>query len=113
MATTQENIDSIHQMVMDDRLLTVNYIANIMSFSHEQVENIIHKELGMSKVSAQWMPQLLIPDQKLTRLVKSEAKLTTLEQIQMVLLSVFSPNISVGSITSNQKQNSNPCSGST
>ena len=44
IATIQENIDRIHQMVTDGRRLTVNYIANGM--------NVLHKELGMSKVWA-------------------------------------------------------------
>ena len=34
-ATTQENIDCIHKMVMDDRYLTVNHIANVISISRE------------------------------------------------------------------------------
>ena len=35
MATTQENIDCIHKIVMDDRHLTVNHIANAISISRE------------------------------------------------------------------------------
>ena len=49
-ATIQENIDRIHQMVMDDKRLTFNHRANAMSISHERVENILHKKLGVSKV---------------------------------------------------------------
>ena len=30
-ATTQENIDHIHQMVMNDRRLTISHLANIIS----------------------------------------------------------------------------------
>ena len=71
-ATTQQNIDRIHQMVIDDRCLTVNHIAYVMSISLERVENILHKELGMSMVSNRWVPRFLTPDQKLTRLVVSE-----------------------------------------
>ena len=51
-ATTQENINRVHHMVMDDRRLTVNQIANTVGISRERVENILHKELDMSKVSA-------------------------------------------------------------
>ena len=43
------------------------------------MENILHKEVGMSKVLAGWVPQLLTPDQKLTRLVMSEANLAMFE----------------------------------
>ena len=55
-ATTQENIDRIHQMVMNDRRLTISHLANVISISHERVKNILHNELGMSKISAQWVP---------------------------------------------------------
>ena len=39
--------DRIHHMVMNDRRLTVNQIANVMSITRERVENILHKKLGM------------------------------------------------------------------
>ena len=78
-ATTQENIDRIHQMVMSDRRLTISHLANVISISRERVENILNNELGMSKVSARWVPRLLTPDQKLTRLVMSEANLARFE----------------------------------
>ena len=42
--TNQESIDCIHQIVMDDRRLTVKHIANVMS--NYQVENIL-KELWL------------------------------------------------------------------
>lgn len=61
-------------MVMGDRGLTVNQIANAV-----RGENILHNELGMLKVSARWAPRLLTPDQKHTRLVMSQENLTRLE----------------------------------
>ena len=51
-ATTQENIDHIHQMVMNDRRLTIRHLANVNSISCKRVENILHNKLGISKVSA-------------------------------------------------------------
>ena len=66
-------------MVMNDRRLTISHLANVISISRERVENILHNELGMSKVSARWVPRLLTPDQKLTRLVMSEANLARFE----------------------------------
>ena len=78
-ATTQENIDRIYQMVMNDRRLTVNYIANVMNISRERVENILQKELGVSKDSPRWVPRLLTFDQMLTRLVMSESNLAIFE----------------------------------
>ena len=61
-ATTQENIDRVHHIVMNDRRLTVNQIANVVGISREQVENILHKEHGISNVSALSVPRLLTPD---------------------------------------------------
>ena len=78
-ATTQQNIDRIHKMVMDDRHLSVNYIANVMSISRERLENILHEELGVWKVLTQWVPRLLTPDQKLARPIMSEANLAAFE----------------------------------
>ena len=41
-ATTQESINRIHQMVMDDKSLTANHIANVMSICSKRVENILY-----------------------------------------------------------------------
>ena len=78
-STTQENIDRIHQMVMNDRRLTISHLANVISIYREPVENILHNELGVSKVMARRMPLLLTPSQKLTRLVMSKANLERFE----------------------------------
>ena len=66
-------------MVMNDRRLTISHLANVISISRERVENILHNELGMAKVSTRWVSRLLTPDQKLTRLVMSEANLARFE----------------------------------
>ena len=58
-------------MVMDDRQLTISHIST--GISCERVESIPHTELGMSKVSAWWVPHLLMPDQKRENLDCSEA----------------------------------------
>ena len=55
-----------HVMVMGDRGLIVNQIANAVGISREWAENILHNELGMSKVSARW-----VSGQKHTRLIMS------------------------------------------
>ena len=73
--TTQENIDCVHHMVMDDRRLTVYQIADAFGISRELVENILHKALGILKVSARWVLRLLKPDQKHNRLVVSQVNL--------------------------------------
>ncbi|XP_029639711.1 protein GVQW3-like [Octopus sinensis] len=70
-ATTEENIDCIHHMVMDNKRLTIDQIPNVISISCERIENILHNEHGMTKVSARWAPCLVTPDQKSPSLIKS------------------------------------------
>ena len=108
-------------MVMDDRRLSVNQVVNAVGISRERVENILHNELGMSKVSTRvgatafdaWSPVLF--DQKHTTPGWSCRRRTWhfLKQIQSVFLNVSSPKMSVGSTTSSQRPNDNPCSGNT
>lgn len=66
-ATTQENIDLIHDMVMADRRIKVREIVEAVGISYERVQNILTNELGMSKISARWVPRLLTVDQKRVR----------------------------------------------
>ncbi|MCU7903101.1 MAG: helix-turn-helix domain-containing protein [Candidatus Thiodiazotropha sp. (ex Lucinoma aequizonata)] len=78
-ATTQENVDRVHDMIMDDRRLTTRYIASVVDISRERVENILTNELGMKKVSARRVPRLLLPDQKRTRVIMSHENLLSFE----------------------------------
>ena len=71
-ASLQANIDNVHQIVINDRRLTVRSIVTVIGISHERVENILTKELGMAMVSARWIPPLLNSDQKRTRLTMSK-----------------------------------------
>ena len=66
MATIEENIDRVHHMLMDDRQLTICQILNAISISCVRVENILHNEPGINKVSARWVTHLLTPDQNRT-----------------------------------------------
>ena len=56
-ATTPENIDLVLDMIMEDRRIPTNQIAKPgwASRRSEQI-TIIRDELGMSKVSARWVP---------------------------------------------------------
>ncbi|XP_029636892.1 uncharacterized protein LOC115212192 [Octopus sinensis] len=48
--TTEENIDCVHPMVINERQLTIDKISNAVSISYERVENILLNELDMTKV---------------------------------------------------------------
>jgi histone-lysine N-methyltransferase SETMAR len=59
-------------MVLDDRRIKVNEIAETTGISKEHVEYILHEELDMKKLCARWVPRLLTADQKRTRMEISE-----------------------------------------
>ena len=46
-ATTPEVIDRVNQIVIGDRRLTISHMTKEVGISHERVENILHKELGI------------------------------------------------------------------
>lgn len=65
--TTEENVNTIHDIVVADRRIKLREIEEMTGISYERVHNIVHDELGMKKVAARWVPRLLSPDQKRNR----------------------------------------------
>ena len=51
-AIMQENIEEVHQLMMDDRRVTISQIASSVGISHVKVWYILHNELGMQVVSS-------------------------------------------------------------
>ncbi|KAF7273706.1 hypothetical protein GWI33_013591 [Rhynchophorus ferrugineus] len=60
---TDENIKKIHKMILNDRNLKFNEIADTLKVSTERVHHI-HEYLGMRKLCAKWMLRELTFDQK-------------------------------------------------
>ena len=58
----------VHTLVMCDRRRDIRSIANEVGISFGAVQSILTVILGMSKVSARWVPPMLIDDQKRTGL---------------------------------------------
>lgn len=73
--TIQENVNRVHDMVMADRRMTIRRIAEITDFSYGTIEKILTDILGLKKLSARWVPRMLTPDQKRSRVLHSEASL--------------------------------------
>ncbi|KAF7269843.1 hypothetical protein GWI33_017133 [Rhynchophorus ferrugineus] len=69
---TDENIKQIHKMILNDRKLKLNEIADTLKISTERVHHIIHEYLGMRKLCAKWVPRELTFDQKQRRFDDSE-----------------------------------------
>ncbi|KAF7277767.1 hypothetical protein GWI33_009188 [Rhynchophorus ferrugineus] len=49
---TDEIIKKIHKMILNDRKLKLNEIANTLKILTERVHHIIHEYLGMGNLSA-------------------------------------------------------------
>jgi len=70
--TTPEIIDQIHELILEDRRISVKSIAEQLGISREWVGSIIHEDLDMRKLSAKWVPKCLNVDQKRQRCQSSE-----------------------------------------
>ena len=68
--------DSVKDMINCDRRTTVRAIADELCVSVSTVHGILTKELGMSKVSARWVPRLLKDNEKDCRVRCSQAFLS-------------------------------------
>lgn len=70
---THEKVMQVENLLMDDRRVTINKIAEHCKISVGSVETILHKHLGVSKVSARWVPRMLTFEQKKNRVDSCKA----------------------------------------
>ena len=56
---SQEMIDRVERLVLNNRRIKVAEFASECGISNGSVYTIIHEQLGMSKVSARWVPRNL------------------------------------------------------
>lgn len=54
----------MHDIVVDGGRVKAGEIAEDVGISEERVRNILHKELGIQKLRARWVPHLLNANQK-------------------------------------------------
>ena len=76
MATTEDNVTKMHDLVLADRRLKVREIAETVDISKDRVGHILHEIFGMRKLSARCVPRLLTPDNKRNCETTSEQCLT-------------------------------------
>lgn len=79
-AVSDTNIAAVEKLVMDDRRITIREIAITIDIGLRQVHEILHIHLGLSKVSARWVPRLLGPEHKLNRVMICQQLKDLLEQ---------------------------------
>ena len=73
---TEQNVARVHQVVLENRKISIDSIAQDVGLSYGTVHTILHEHLNMSKVCARWVPRMLTPDMKATRVNTSTALLT-------------------------------------
>ena len=74
--STAENVDKVHQLVLENRKISIEYIVQETGLSTGTVHTILHEHLSMSKVCARWVPKMLTPDMKATRVNTSSVLLS-------------------------------------
>ena len=66
-STTGSNIEDAHAMILGNRRVTIDEVANHFEISHGSAYDIIHNRLGFRKVCARWVPKELTEEQKNNR----------------------------------------------
>jgi hypothetical protein len=61
---TDENVEKVWKLDCFDRQLSVQMMAEELNLDRETVRKILTEDLGMRKVSAKMVPQILSDDQK-------------------------------------------------
>ncbi|KAF2361193.1 Transposase type 1 [Trinorchestia longiramus] len=62
-----ENIDAVRDLIEKDRRITTESVADTLNISVGSAHTILVDSLGLSKLSARWVPRLLRPDQQGSR----------------------------------------------
>ena len=63
-STTDENVEKVKEMVMNDRRITIREVADDVGISIGSCHDIFSNVLGMKRVAAKSVPKLLNFEQK-------------------------------------------------
>ncbi|CAH1991400.1 unnamed protein product [Acanthoscelides obtectus] len=66
-AVTQENVDAVRKLIIEDRHVTYREIEAPLKISKTSTQKILHEELGVRKLVSRWIPHLLTGEQKAAR----------------------------------------------
>lgn len=70
---SERDINSVRDMLQDDRRRTVREIGDSVQLKRTVVHKIMREHLNLSKVSARWVPRLLSSEEKAARVTASNA----------------------------------------
>jgi len=66
-STKPENIAKVREAILADRRQTIHDVCEIVGLSYGTVQRILADNLNMRRISARFVPRLLIDDQKALR----------------------------------------------
>ena len=61
--SNERKVAEIQEYILEHRRVTVEYVAEYFSISYGTAQDIMSNNLGMRRVSARWVPRLLLPEQ--------------------------------------------------
>ena len=75
MSTTDENIEGVKEMILDNRRITIREVAKVLAISFDSCQTIFTDVLGMKRVPTKIVAKLLNFRQK-----QSQVTLTSLSR---------------------------------
>ena len=75
-STTDENVEKVKEMAMNDRRITIREVADDDDISIGSCHEIFSNVLGMKRVAAKFVPKLLNFEQKQRRMEVAQESLT-------------------------------------
>ncbi|GFO18336.1 histone-lysine N-methyltransferase SETMAR [Plakobranchus ocellatus] len=79
-STNEENTTRVDELIRCDRRMKIREIALKLEIPKSTVHEIVHDTLGYRKVSARWVPKMLMKDHKLQRVEISQRLLQQCQQ---------------------------------
>ncbi|CAH1972730.1 unnamed protein product [Acanthoscelides obtectus] len=76
-AFTQENVNAVRQLIIEDRHVTYREIEASLKISKNSIQKNLHEALGVRKLVSRWIPHLLTEEQKAARVNWYQKRLTS------------------------------------
>lgn len=107
-ATTPQTMDKFQDMVMIDRTEKLREIASAVGISKKWVDNILRQHLGMKKLSAKFVSQLLTVHQKRNRVTYSKDGFKLFQRNPQDFRRCFSLKMKYGYTTTRERPSNSP-----
>lgn len=78
-ARTTDKVAHVKKLIENDCRLTIEQISKIIKISYGTVQSILHVDLGLSKLSARWVPKMLSDFHKADRVQIAKRNLDQME----------------------------------